>query len=568
MMPRLLIVVVIVLFLVGGGVSAQGSAIGYNSPVIGTISAQSPLAVYFFTGAAGDLVTIHVAAISPGLDPALALNDPAGVQIARADGDPFGASASDARLDYQLPTSGVYLVIVSAMNASAGDFLLRVNGQPAPVAIPVSGDQPVQVPVDSTQGQTFAVPGPAALTIAALDPAFAFSVIVRDANGAVIAITTSDGQPVSLSIGPGAHTLSIGAVVPGSSGQVQVSISATTDGDLPVPIQTEEASDPGDPAVVTVTPSATSACLAESNSAASVNIRVQPTTSSAIVGLLPPGDVLTIVGRFIDWYAVAFNGGTAWVFSGVVRLSGACETVPLISPLATPAPTVAPLLITATPSPTPTASATIVTNTPTPSATLATTTEAAASATASTTATQPANTTITPTNTATLAPPTAAATATHTATLAPPTATLTPTTPPPTVAPTATATVAPPTAPPDASFNSPLNIPLDSTASSTDFVSYPSGDTEDRVRYDITGMNPNAALSGGQARLILSVSCFGTGTQNLEIAIGGQTFACGQTIFDQTVTTDSRTGTVTITAVGGANTYVQWVLTGTATRIN
>lgn len=560
-MPRLLIVVVIVLFLVGGGVSAQGSAIGYNSPVIGTISAQSPLAVYFFTGAAGDLVTIHVAAISPGLDPALALNDPGGVQLARADGDPFGASASDARLDYQLPTSGVYLVIVSAMNATAGDFLLRVNGQPAPAAIPVSDDQPGQAAVDSAQGQTFAVSGPAAVTIAALDPAFAFSVIVRDANGAVIAVATSTGQPVGLSIGPGPHTLYIRAIVPGSSGQVQVLISDTVGGDLPAPVQTEEASAPDEPAVVTVTPSATSACLAESNSAASVNIRVQPTTSSAIVGLLPPGDVLTIVGRFIDWYAVAFNGGTAWVFSGVVSLSGSCETVPLLSPAATAAPTIAPLLITATASATPTASATIVTNTPTASATLgaAATLTATSSPTAS--ATPPADGTVapTPTATATAPPPTVAPTSTATATA---------TAPPPTAAPTHTATVAPATAPPDASFNSPLNIPLDSTASSTDFVSYPSGDTEDRVRYDITGMNPNAALSGGQARLILAVSCFGTGTQNLQFSVGGQTFACGQTIVDQTVTYDSRTGTVTITAVGGANTYVQWVLTGTATRIN
>jgi len=51
--------------------------------------------------------------------------------------------------------------------------------------------------------------------------------------------------------------------------------------------------------------------------------------------------------------------------------------------------------------------------------------------------------------------------------------------------------------PGEATFNNPLNIPLDNTASILDFVSYPGGDTEDRVRWDITGMNPNAALSGG-----------------------------------------------------------------------
>jgi hypothetical protein len=81
-------------------------------------------------------------------------------------------------------------------------------------------------------------------------------------------------------------------------------------------------------------------------------------------------------------------------------------------------------------------------------------------------------------------------------------------------------------------------------------------------------MNPNPALSGGRARLIISASCFGTGTQNVQFETGGQTFSCGQTIVDREVTFDSRTGQVTISAVGGEGTYVQWVLTGTATRVD
>jgi hypothetical protein len=113
-----------------------------------------------------------------------------------------------------------------------------------------------------------------------------------------------------------------------------------------------------------------------------------------------------------------------------------------------------------------------------------------------------------------------------------------------------------------------LNIPLDNTASVTDFVSYPGGDTQDRVRWDITGMNPNVSLSGGRARLTLAVSCFGNGIENVTFFTGGQTYTCGQTIVDREVTYDSRTGQVTITAVAGQGTYVQWVLTGTAVRVN
>lgn len=181
----------------------------------------------------------------------------------------------------------------------------------------------------------------------------------------------------------------------------------------------------------------------------------------------------------------------------------------------------------------------------------------------------PPPTTVPPT--ATFVPP---PTATFTAP-PPPTATFTPSyTPPPpptvTYTPSYTPTTPPPppVAPEDARFNSPLNIPLDSTISVTDFVSYPEGDTEDRVRWDITGMNSNTALSGGRARLIIAVSCFGTGTDNVQFFTGGQTYSCGQTIVDREVTFDSRTGQVTITAIGGTGTYVQWVLTGTATRTN
>jgi hypothetical protein len=167
--------------------------------------------------------------------------------------------------------------------------------------------------------------------------------------------------------------------------------------------------------------------------------------------------------------------------------------------------------------------------------------------------------------TATSTPPqqqqaTATFTPSYTATLAPSatyTPSYTPTTPP-----------AAQIAPEDARFNNPLNIPLDSTASVLDFVSYPGGDTEDRVRWDITGMNQNSSVSGGRARLVIAVSCFGQNTDQVQFFTGGQTYSCGQTIVDSEVTFNSKTGSVVITAVGGQGTYVQWVLSGTATRVN
>lgn len=206
---------------------------------------------------------------------------------------------------------------------------------------------------------------------------------------------------------------------------------------------------------------------------------------------------------------------------------------------------------TATPTRTPTKAAATATATRTP-------TKPASTATPTRTPTKPAST-ATPTRTPTKTP-TAKPTSTSTAT---PTATYTATA-------TATATYTPvpvPTAPLEGITRN-LTIPLDSTVSVTDFVSFPGGDTEDRVNYSVSGMNPTAVLSGGRARLVIAVSCFGTGTQNIEFFTGGQTFSCGQTIVDKEVTADSDTGSVVITAIAGTNTYVQWVLTGTATRVN
>lgn len=188
---------------------------------------------------------------------------------------------------------------------------------------------------------------------------------------------------------------------------------------------------------------------------------------------------------------------------------------------------------------------------------------ATATATATPTPTQPvATATPTPTMTPTYTP---TVVVTPTPTVQPPTPTATPTFTP---SYTPTTPPAPQVAPEDPRFNSPLDIPLDQTVSILDFVSYPDGDTEDRVRYSVTGMNSNSNLSGGRARLVIAVSCFGTGTQNIQFFTGGQTRSCGQTLVDREVTADSDTGSIVITAVGGTGTYVQWVLTGTATRLN
>ncbi len=81
-------------------------------------------------------------------------------------------------------------------------------------------------------------------------------------------------------------------------------------------------------------------------------------------------------------------------------------------------------------------------------------------------------------------------------------------------------------------------------------------------------MNPSPAFSGGRARLVLAVRCFGQGIGDIVFRTGRGSFVCGQTLVDKEVTADSDTGSIEIEATGGDCTYVQWVITGTATRVN
>lgn len=301
-------------------------------------------------------------------------------------------------------------------------------------------------------------------------------------------------------------------------------------------------------------------------------VRDGPGPDYAALGQLEMAQQAIATGQLVDgsWWQIDYEGGMGWVSAPYTYPGEGCDALLIVEAPAGGGATTTTTLTATTGGPTPTYTYTPGGPTVTPTYT----------ATVTATATQtytPGGPTVTPTYTYT---PTYTPTTTNTptATRTGPTATYTPSyTPTATLAgPTATYTPsytpttqpAAQVAPADANFNAPLTIPLDNTASVIDFVSYPGGDTEDRVRWDITGMNPNSALSGGRAQLTISASCFGSGIENVQFFTGGQTFSCGQTIVDQEVTADSRTGQVTITAVGGSGTYVQWVLTGTATRVN
>lgn len=519
---------------------AQGSFLAYGQSVTGSLSSSAPLTVYVFQGEAGDQVTAQAVAITSSLDLTLSIISPAGQPLVTGASDPFSPFAADARVSASLPQTGVYTLLVADANGQSGDYLVRLTGaRMADLPLPAA-EAPPQLDFAAGSGpQTFAVSAgpdtPASVAIVA--DSFAVAVEIRDSAGQLVAFLA--GVPAaSVTVPAGqVYLVTITPIDPASSGSVTVSVSdaapQTTLAPAPPPPATTPEVGPG---AVT-----DDACIVAAASA--VNVRSGPGTNYSILTQLLAGQQAPALGVNSGWYLVNVAGaGQGWVSASVVTSRGNCASLPSVA--APPAQPGAPTATTAGQQP----PALTATYTPSPTSAQPVAPTATYTASATTAGQQPVVPTATYTPSPTSTEPAVAPTATYTTTFTP--------TPPV------------PTAPPDANFNAPLVIALDSTASSTDFVSYPEGDREDRVRYDITGMNTSPSLPGGRARLIITASCFGTGTQNIQFFTGGQTFACGQTVVDREVTADSRTGTITITAVGGDNTYVQWVLTGTATRVN
>jgi len=122
------------------------------------------------------------------------------------------------------------------------------------------------------------------------------------------------------------------------------------------------------------------------------------------------------------------------------------------------------------------------------------------------------------------------------------------------------------TAPPDANYQ--LDIPIVEPTAISDAVSYPDGDREDRVFYDVMGINPDSTLPGGRAALTITATCEGEGAEMITFFTGGQTFGCDDTIVTREVVFDSKSGSVLISATGGDRTFVTWTLSGAAVRVN
>lgn len=471
---------------------AQQPPLTYGSGATSQVNAAAPLVVFTFTGEVGDLVTVRVLSLSADFSPTLSVNSPIGQQIAFTTTDVTSSGSGSVRADIVLPQSGTYTMQVGSSDGSQGQFAIHLNGVPTQNAPTLQ----TSVQLDFASG-----PSPQVVTFAA-SPSSPLSlqapgaeVLVHSADGVLVGAATAN---TSVTVPPGDATY-YAVVSSEGTAPVQVAITGGTSATVP---DTSQPVPTAAPQVPTTAPPADTAACTITTGATGTNLRAGPGTNYDIIIGLPPNSAYPVTGQNGGWYTIDYNGQTGWLFGGVTTLSGSCSgltTVPAPAGAA-PAPTEAPSTPTLPPQPTqpqPTSQPTQ----PQPT-------------------TQPADTQPAPTMTAT-----------HTPT-----------------------EVTAQTAPPDDAYFVDINI-KGGQATHSDAVSYPNGDTEDEVFWNISGFD--SVTQSGDLQII--ISCDGEGLSNVVFTMANATYSCGDVI-DRFVTDDSDSGLIRVTATGGSDIYVTYTI--------
>ncbi len=344
-----LLVVLVALLALGGSAQAQsGESITYGTSIVGNLTADMPFAIYNLTMNAGDMMSVVVAGLTPEMSPSIGMVGPDQLPIAEGSTDALSPAGSHlARLSHRATQTGSHTLIVTNVNNTGGQFVLVLDGGPAPLGMPLALNAPqtISLPLNAAPAVYSFQPSPASnlvLGINTTTPGFSFLARVFDGRGHLVAnLAGVDVRGVTLDIGPGSgqYLVEVGALTPNMQGTLQIGLVAG--GAEPVVI-------PQVPAI-TATPS-----ICQATGANRVNVRSGPGTAYPAFGSLLPDSSLPVVGRSstTSWYVVDYGGRQGWVSGSVVQVGGPCGALPFV-----PDP---PLPVTPTPIPTATPTTPVV----------------------------------------------------------------------------------------------------------------------------------------------------------------------------------------------------------------
>ena len=108
-----------------------------EAPVLGAISNLEPFLSYSFAGAANELISVDMQAISPSLDTLLQIVDPAG-KVVNVNDDAAGGTTDSAIVNARLLSAGTYTIIATRyakeIGGTEGQFQLTLSGASSDVA--------------------------------------------------------------------------------------------------------------------------------------------------------------------------------------------------------------------------------------------------------------------------------------------------------------------------------------------------------------------------------------------------------------------------------------------------
>lgn len=493
----------------------DGQPIQYGDNLPGNVT--GPEGQWFiFEGQAGEVADIQVLGFGEFL-PTVMLQDGAGTILAVENNL---ETLTTIRLNYALTVSGTFYIRVNGVKNATGQFAISLTKGTRELPPPqlLSLDTIISGTVSSASSPAVYSfntnpDNVTQLQIEARSDGYNPVVSILNINGDIIfSVNNPQILGITLTFAPGNEAFQVvveqGVYPEAANFDVALALGSLVSSSGGQPASTPEPSDNGTntsgSGLGSTTPPAGCAITPANNS---VNIRQGGSTDHPIVGRLDPGYYLSVTGYNSangGWYEVTLpNNVAGWMGGSVTQRVGDCSNLPTKNFPAAPA---------TQPTPPP------VATTPSTGATATPTTQTDSSVTA----------TITPTPTAT--------------------------------APSAQ------TAPPDSDprYNFELNFKNNETRTISDTISYPDGDTTDRVTYRVTGFD-SVTFS---ATSTITLVCTGPGSENARVRFGtgGGSVPCNGATSSFQHGEFTATGQFTVFLESGSGAYVTWTAVVTSAR--
>ena len=218
----------------------SGGVLAYGSKVLGSITVDTTRVSYSFNGNPGDLVTAIADTWTGALNVQIDLVAPDGRLLSQSTQNMPGGDVMGAYLSVVLPDAGVYVLRVSGMDGTTGDFLLTLLGRAVAAATPLVYGQAVDVDVPQNAAAQFFTfdteDCPTTLVVTNLSEGqpytFPFVVKVRDQRGQNVALLRGGEETedwVTVAPRSGRYEVEVMAADPALSGMVRLLVTCSGD---------------------------------------------------------------------------------------------------------------------------------------------------------------------------------------------------------------------------------------------------------------------------------------------------------------------------------------------------